>query len=56
METGQDGTQGQGGGRRIEDNLLDLISGYGREAETKGKAAGLREGKVRSGKGKGGEK
>ena len=37
-------------------NLLDLISGFGREAEKKGEAAGVREGKTRSGKGKGGEK
>lgn len=39
-----------------EDNLLDLISGYGREAEEEGTAAGVREEKTRSGKGKGGEK
>ncbi|KAL9634259.1 MAG: hypothetical protein Q9164_004199 [Protoblastenia rupestris] len=58
-EIGQDGMggQGQGAGRReAEDNLLDLISGYGREAEAKGEAAGVREGKNRSGKEKGGEK
>lgn len=39
-----------------EDNLMDLISGYGREAESKGEAAGVRETKSRSGKGKGGER
>ena len=43
-------------GREEEDNLLDLISGYGQEAEAKGKAKGVREGKERSGKGKGGER
>lgn len=39
-----------------EQSLLDLISGYGQEAEAKGEAAGKREEKVKSGKGKGGEK
>ena len=39
-----------------EDNLMDLISGYGLEAEAKGEGKGLREGKARSGKRKGGEK
>ncbi|KAL8919937.1 MAG: hypothetical protein Q9208_006505 [Pyrenodesmia sp. 3 TL-2023] len=39
-----------------EDNLMDLISGYGIQAEAKGEAKGVREGKMRSGKGKGGEK
>ena len=63
QEFGQDGgeTGGQvlregemdGGG---EDNLMDLISGYGREAEGKGEAAGKREGKEKSGKGKGGQR
>ncbi|KAI4125033.1 MAG: hypothetical protein LQ338_004498 [Usnochroma carphineum] len=38
------------------DNLMDLISGYGVEAKAKGEAKGVREGKERSGKGKGGER
>ena len=37
-------------------NLLDLISGYGQEAQKKGEAAGTTEPKKKSGKGKGGEK
>lgn len=41
---------------RQDESLLDLISGYGQEAEAKGEAAGVREDKVKSGKGKGGEK
>ena len=39
-----------------EDNLMDLISGFGTEAEAKGEAKGVREEKERSGKRKGGEK
>lgn len=39
-----------------EDNLMDLISGFGREAEGKGEARGVREGKEKSGKRKGGER
>jgi len=39
-----------------DESLLDLISGYGQEAETKGKAKGTKGEAVRSGKGKGGEK
>lgn len=38
------------------ESLLDLISGYGQEAEKKGEAAGTTEPKQKSGKGKGGEK
>ena len=38
------------------DSLLDLISGYGQEAQKKGEAAGTTEPKKKSGKGKGGEK
>jgi hypothetical protein len=38
------------------DSLLDLISGYGQQAEKKGEAAGVTEPKQKSGKGKGGEK
>lgn len=41
---------------RQDESLLDLISGAGQEAEAKGEAAGVREEKVKSGKGKGGEK
>ncbi|KAL9587494.1 MAG: hypothetical protein Q9212_000196 [Teloschistes hypoglaucus] len=39
-----------------QDNLMDLISGYGAEAEKEGTAAGARGEKKRSAKGKGGEK
>ena len=39
-----------------EDNLMDLISGYGQEAEKKDEAAGSRKTKEKSGKGKGGER
>ena len=62
LEVGQDGGRagGQKGGKarsRMEsDNLLDMIGGYGRSAEAKGEAAGVREEKTKSGKGKGGEK
>jgi len=38
------------------DSLLDLISGYGQDAQKKGDAAGTTEPKKKSGKGKGGEK
>lgn len=38
------------------ESLLDLISGYGQEAEAKGEAAGEKEPKKKSGKGKGGQK
>ena len=56
----EDGEEGYGlggpeGGEK-EDNLLDLISGYGQEAEKKGEAQGVREGKQKSGKGKGGQR
>lgn len=60
----EDGDEGEGdegdeveggrekrGGDKGEDNLVDLISGFGRDAE-----AGVREGKERSGKRKGGER
>ena len=50
-EAEQEGMEGSQ--REEEDNLMDLISGYGQEAEKKGEAKGLREGKERSGKGKG---
>ncbi|KAK0515723.1 hypothetical protein JMJ35_001757 [Cladonia borealis] len=46
----------EGRGEMEEDNLMDLISGYGQEAEEKGEAAGSRKAKERSGKGKGGER
>lgn len=50
-----EGDRGEEGGR--EDNLMDLISGFGREAEAEAEAeAGVREGKERSGKRKGGER
>ena len=38
------------------DSLLDLIAGYGKDAEKKSEAAGTAEAKQKSGKGKGGEK
>ncbi|KAM0710169.1 hypothetical protein Q7P35_002531 [Cladosporium inversicolor] len=38
------------------DSLLDLIAGYGKDAEKNGEAAGTTEPKQKSGKGKGGEK
>ena len=41
---------------RQDESLLDLISGYEQDAEAKGEAAGVREEKMKSGKGKGGEK
>lgn len=50
---------GEGGkeeGEEEGDNLMDLISGFGREAEGKGEARGVREGKEKSGKRKGGER
>ncbi len=42
--------------REEEDNLMDLISGYGQEAEAKGEAKGVRQEKEKSGKRKGGER
>lgn len=39
-----------------DESLLDLISGFGQEAEAKGEAKGVKQEAVRSGKGKGGEK
>lgn len=62
LEFGQDGGRsgGQPGGKARspdeEDNVMDLISGYGRQAEGQGEAAGVREEKTRSGKKTGGEK
>lgn len=56
----KDGEEGEeemeGKGEMGEDNLMDLISGYGQEAEVKGEAAGSRKAKEKSGKGKGGER
>ena len=52
-------SEGQGGAGFAEEddsNLMDLISGYGQEAEKAGKAEGVRENKEKSGKGKGGER
>ncbi|KAI9872522.1 MAG: hypothetical protein M1830_001521 [Pleopsidium flavum] len=51
----RDGEEGVGG-REEDESLLDLISGYGQEAETRGEAAGVREEKVKSGKRKGGQR
>ena len=39
-----------------DESLLDLISGYGQEAEEKGQAKGVRQSAQKSGKGKGGER
>lgn len=56
----EEGREGGGDGGREpeerEDNLMDLISGYGLEAEAKGAAKGAREGKEKSGKRKEGER
>ena len=54
MEDG--GEEGADGGKGREDNLMDLISGFGQEAEMEGTAKGVRGEKERSGKGKGGER
>lgn len=54
-----DSEEGDGqaqGGREEEDNLMDLISGYGQEAEVKGEAKDVRQEKEKSGKGKGGQR
>lgn len=59
MEQKDEGEGDEDGGREVEereDNLMDLISGFGREAEGKGEAVGVREGKEKSGKRKGGER
>ena len=37
-------------------NLMDMIGSYGQSAATKGQALGVREGKKKSGKGKGGQR
>lgn len=42
--------------KESHESLLDLISGYGKDAEKKGTAAGTTEPKKKSGKGTGGEK
>lgn len=55
----EEGKEDGGEGREMEegeDNLMDLISGFGMEAEGKGEAQGVREEKERSGKRKGGER
>ncbi|KAI4265624.1 MAG: hypothetical protein L6R38_009283 [Xanthoria sp. 2 TBL-2021] len=54
-ETGEV-NEGQEKPQQDEDNLMDLISGYGVDAEEKGEAKGVREGKERSGKRTGGER
>lgn len=51
---GEEREEGGEGGR--EDSLMDLISGFGQEAEKEGKPTGVRENKEKSGKGKGGER
>lgn len=56
----EDGMEGGAEGGREpeekEDNLMDLISGYGLEAEAKGEAKGVRQEKEKSGKRKGGQR
>ena len=54
-EGDEEGEDGEGDGGR-GDTLMDLISGFGREAEGRGEASGVREGKEKSGKRKGGER
>ena len=39
-----------------DESLLDLISGFGQEAEDRNQAKGVRQSAQKSGKGKGGEK
>ncbi len=51
----RDGEDGEGEGEE-EESLLDLISGFGQDAESRGTAKGIREEKVKSGKGKGGQR
>ena len=51
--------EGKGSADFVEEddgNLMDLISGYGQEAEKAGNAEGVREDKEKSRKGKGGER
>ncbi|KAL8804583.1 MAG: hypothetical protein Q9200_005772 [Gallowayella weberi] len=55
VETGEV-KEGQEALQENEDNLMDLISGYGKRAEEKGEAKGVRESKERSGKRTGGER
>lgn len=50
----EEGEEGEKGGQ--EDSLMDLISGFGQEAEKEGKPTGVREKKEKSGKGKGDER
>ena len=47
---------GVGEVREEEDNLMDLISGFGRKAEEKGEVKGGKGEKAKVGKGKGGDK
>ncbi|KAL8695004.1 MAG: hypothetical protein Q9218_000476 [Villophora microphyllina] len=57
VREGEEREGGQEGEKEPQqDNLMDLISGYGADAEKKGEAMGVRQGKKRSGKRKGGEK
>ena len=56
VENGERSDAQAQGGREEEDNLMDLISGYGQEAEAKGEAKGVRQEKEKSGKGKGGKR
>ena len=56
VREGEEAVDGEGEEEEAEESLLDLISGFGQEAESAGTAKGVREGKERSGKGKGGER
>ncbi len=47
--------QAEGDRKEEEDNLMDLISGYGREKEEQGLGKAAKGSKDKSGKGKGGE-
>ncbi|MCJ1254752.1 hypothetical protein MMC24_002568 [Lignoscripta atroalba] len=53
---GEEGKEGEEEARDGDESLLDLISGYGQQAEAEGSAEGVRESKEKSGKRKGGER
>ena len=55
LEEADEGEEREGNGEQ-EDSLMDLISGFGQEAEKEGTSTGVKESKEKSGKGKGGER
>lgn len=55
-ESDEAGVSGKGEEGETDDNLMDLISGFGQQAEAKGEAKGLRAEKEKSGKRKGGQR